>query len=355
MSLNFRELGNLSKCAIGAMALSALVMTSATAHASAGCVGDLNGDGVIDGADLGLLLNQWNTGGSADLNGDGVVDGADLGLMLNGWGDCSKDLVIHSVEPAFGGPGDFIQIIGQFPTDDPYDACLQIRANDPDAENGVVMPIEAIELINDGGQQRLLARLGPKPEGIDGEAMLMVMWGDGYPTTIPNPFEPLIIVTDEGACWGDGQGEGQNIIFNVGGGPGQPLGPGTACGPGWTNSHVGFINGGDLCVDIGGGTGPNRTYPAGTEIEIWPRFHTCDGLYTKDFGTIRLTTTVSLSPLTVAGFLAALIEQEINACGPMSGLTPVVTTTPLGGNNFRICISLPGHPVCWGNLVICVK
>lgn len=44
---------------------------------------DLNGDCVVDGADLGLLLGAWDeTGGPADLNGDGIVDGADLGLLL---------------------------------------------------------------------------------------------------------------------------------------------------------------------------------------------------------------------------------------------------------------------------------
>jgi len=54
------------------------------------CPGDLNGDGVVDGADLGLLLGQWGTDGLADLNGDGVVDGADLGLLLGAWGPCDK-------------------------------------------------------------------------------------------------------------------------------------------------------------------------------------------------------------------------------------------------------------------------
>jgi hypothetical protein len=48
---------------------------------------DLNGDGVVDGADLGALLSQWGAqGGPADLNGDGVVDGVDLGEMLARWG-----------------------------------------------------------------------------------------------------------------------------------------------------------------------------------------------------------------------------------------------------------------------------
>lgn len=56
------------------------------------CRPDLNGDGVVDGADLGLLLGAWGPcGGSpcaADQNSDGVVDGADLGLLLGAWGAC---------------------------------------------------------------------------------------------------------------------------------------------------------------------------------------------------------------------------------------------------------------------------
>ncbi len=48
-------------------------------------VGDLNADGVVDGADLGLLLGDWMTAGPADLDGSGLVDGADLGLLLGEW------------------------------------------------------------------------------------------------------------------------------------------------------------------------------------------------------------------------------------------------------------------------------
>jgi hypothetical protein len=46
---------------------------------------DLNGDGVVDGADLATLLAQWGTNGSADLNGDGIVNGADLAALLANW------------------------------------------------------------------------------------------------------------------------------------------------------------------------------------------------------------------------------------------------------------------------------
>jgi hypothetical protein len=48
--------------------------------------GDLTGDGLVDGADLGLLLAAWGTDDdAADLNEDGIVDGADLGLLLSLW------------------------------------------------------------------------------------------------------------------------------------------------------------------------------------------------------------------------------------------------------------------------------
>jgi len=46
---------------------------------------DLNGDGVVDGADLGILLKNWGGRGLGDLNDDGVVDGSDLGILLEHW------------------------------------------------------------------------------------------------------------------------------------------------------------------------------------------------------------------------------------------------------------------------------
>lgn len=46
---------------------------------------DINYDGVVDGADLGILLGNWDGSGVGDLNGDGLVDGADLGLLLGNW------------------------------------------------------------------------------------------------------------------------------------------------------------------------------------------------------------------------------------------------------------------------------
>ena len=51
------------------------------------CVSDLNGDGVVDGSDLGKLLSSWGTA-SSDITGDMIVDGQDLGVLLAAWGSC---------------------------------------------------------------------------------------------------------------------------------------------------------------------------------------------------------------------------------------------------------------------------
>ena len=51
------------------------------------CVADIDGDGVVNGADLAVLLASWNSG-VIDLNGDGATDAADLAILLASWGPC---------------------------------------------------------------------------------------------------------------------------------------------------------------------------------------------------------------------------------------------------------------------------
>ena len=56
------------------------------------CPADLNGDGIVNGGDLGQLLKVFNIVDDcdqpADINGDCLVDGADLGLLILSWGEC---------------------------------------------------------------------------------------------------------------------------------------------------------------------------------------------------------------------------------------------------------------------------
>ena len=52
-----------------------------------GLFGDINGDGLVNGGDLGLVLGSWGPCGGCpeDLDGNGIVDGGDLGLLLGAW------------------------------------------------------------------------------------------------------------------------------------------------------------------------------------------------------------------------------------------------------------------------------
>ena len=55
------------------------------------CVGDVNNDGQVNGADISVLLGFWGLNGkpvAADITNDGSVDGADLAQLLGSWGEC---------------------------------------------------------------------------------------------------------------------------------------------------------------------------------------------------------------------------------------------------------------------------
>ena len=53
------------------------------------CQGDLDGNCIIDGADLSIILGEWGqTSGVADVNVDGIIDGVDLAIVLGNWGPC---------------------------------------------------------------------------------------------------------------------------------------------------------------------------------------------------------------------------------------------------------------------------
>jgi len=52
--------------------------------------GDLNGDGCVDQADLGILLSDWGCSGgdcAGDIDGDSDTDQSDLGILLAHWGE----------------------------------------------------------------------------------------------------------------------------------------------------------------------------------------------------------------------------------------------------------------------------
>lgn len=51
---------------------------------------DLDGDGMVDGVDLGMLLAQWGACPrcASDFNGDGLVNCVDEEYLVGNWGEC---------------------------------------------------------------------------------------------------------------------------------------------------------------------------------------------------------------------------------------------------------------------------
>lgn len=52
------------------------------------CPADVDGDGVVGGLDLTVVLGGWGSSGSGDIDGDGIVGGLDLTFVLGAWGPC---------------------------------------------------------------------------------------------------------------------------------------------------------------------------------------------------------------------------------------------------------------------------
>jgi formylglycine-generating enzyme required for sulfatase activity len=73
--------------------VSVLALSCGVVHrASAQCPGDISGNGMVNGADLGLVLAAWGSDGSdepgSDINADGLVNGADLAFVIGAFGPC---------------------------------------------------------------------------------------------------------------------------------------------------------------------------------------------------------------------------------------------------------------------------
>jgi hypothetical protein len=66
---------------------------------------DLNSDGVVNGADLTIMLSMWGPcrGCLADLDGNGFVDGADLTVLLGAWGSSGSMAAHDDGDPERGG------------------------------------------------------------------------------------------------------------------------------------------------------------------------------------------------------------------------------------------------------------
>jgi len=73
------------------------------------CTGDVNGDGVVNNSDLAIINGAFNPFCTSDLNGDGTVNGADIAFVLNSFGstgagipaDLNGDGTVNGADIAF--------------------------------------------------------------------------------------------------------------------------------------------------------------------------------------------------------------------------------------------------------------
>jgi hypothetical protein len=76
------DLAALEPLATGGESQQLTLVRTANPHAEA----DLNNDGVVDAADLNILLAYWGMPGLSDVNGDGITNAADITVLLTAWG-----------------------------------------------------------------------------------------------------------------------------------------------------------------------------------------------------------------------------------------------------------------------------
>jgi hypothetical protein len=53
------------------------------------CLGDIDGNSIVNVSDVLLLIEYWGSSGSpGDINQDGIVDVSDLLMVVANWGEC---------------------------------------------------------------------------------------------------------------------------------------------------------------------------------------------------------------------------------------------------------------------------
>jgi formylglycine-generating enzyme required for sulfatase activity len=94
----------MNRIALCIAVVATIVCSTRMARAQAdACASDLDGDGIVAGADLAIVLGNWGPCKSCDgdVNGDHAVDGIDLAFVLTRWGgSCAP--TVDSISPNAG-------------------------------------------------------------------------------------------------------------------------------------------------------------------------------------------------------------------------------------------------------------
>ncbi len=286
------------------------------------CEADLDGSGVVDGADLGLLLLNWGacTECCADLSGGGVVDGADLGLLLLNWGPCEPpSMCIDGITPDFGGPFTPVTIHGCFPEPDWVHYCAVAIDS-----NQIVVPFN----VHSASPSQLGAVVDLyDPDATTGTVMYAL--GVGH---IGDGFE-LDGATVGGGIWSwsaTGPGIGGETTFT-------PAPGGVAAG----ETFHGKLVGGQLRVIVEGACS------AGDRFRLLPRAHH-DGPphfgYDCEIPCVRINQ--DFDEFTCAAYLCAAVKQAYLNHPHAIDVDCIVSHAPSGG--VMLTLTLPNLPINWG-------
>ncbi len=312
----------------------AVVLVGTSSALAAGCIPqDINGDGKVDGEDLGLLLADWGQPGNNDFDESGEVDGGDLGELLASWGPVNPSmcLSIAGISPSSAAPGDIIKIFGNFPDPDPQDYCAVAR--DP---QGRLAPFEVLSVDTSSDPNVLVCRVGEYDPSMN-PGGVMVGLGDG--DTEPPAGPPFLSFGDGAWSWSAfGPGVTSNVVFH-------PLAPAAPI----SGSFYGTLVGGSLCVTISGDCPPGSTFA------IWPRAHHFgnntpnDPYVGYDCYIPCVTFTPGLTEFNCAQAICAAIQAAYAAHVPP---IPINCTTTTVATGTKITLSLVGLNIDWGMLNI---
>lgn len=320
-----------------AAAISAACVLGLSTVTSAGlCAAeDLDENGTVDGADLGLLLAAWGEQGGlgpADFDDSGAVDAEDLGLLLAGHtrGGEATCLTVTGISPASAEPGQTVHIQGTFPDTNYLDYCAVALTPD-----GTVIPFDVVGRTS----TQLTAKVGPVPHGTPAGTVMVGLGGStlgipGWPPGLRGP-------SDDVWTWvANGPGLVSDVEFT----------PDVPAQVQLSGTYYGTLMNGQLELTVSGDCANN------TSLSIWVRAHHngngtgSDPYVGYDCSIPSVSIQGSKSEFACASQICGAVQQAFINHQP-NPIFVNCTTNPVTGAT-QLSLSISAGTIDWGMFVV---
>jgi len=295
---------------------------------------DLNGDGFIDGADLGTLLAQWGGAGSADFDGSGTVAGEDLGVLLAMWGEFP---LIDCLDAWFADPGqaeigDLVYLYGYFPS--PDHAAYSVMA----LEEGGMPPIilRTVEVLD---VETLVVRVPPQLN-IGQFGPIRIGIGTGSVTQLGD-LESGASASESWTWSSDHPSRKLSAYLYL-------TAPDGVAAP-ISGTHLAVLANGQLCFNI------VDDCPAGERMRLQMYAETSPGGVSQTAISAAVECTrfgAGTGGLACANAIKSVVDAAIAVHQP-APLTASVTVSAIPGGA-SLCISMPAGPITFGSASITI-